>query len=204
MKKRLQEFRKLDEKEKITLFLPKEAYFVQLPEQNYADDWVQHEDRALEETKKWFHKQEWFTDEEDTEMDDEDDAPPSKVTLHVEFLEALPFCIPMIMGFHTSFNEHNGQWCYCPCGPHMSIWRDSCHINDVFPICKAKKNKPFEFIQHVRDKSKSCVAHLIILEYLNRLYADFHGVGIRHIAFENLNSREWEATRTLLLKQEQK
>jgi hypothetical protein len=216
MKKRIKEFRKLAEKEKSTLFLPKEVHFVQLPEQHYADDWVKHEDRVLHETKTWLHQQKWVTDEEDgeeSETDDEMDAPPSKLEVHVEFLEALPLCMPMIMGFHTSFNEHNVQWCYCPCGPHMKLWRETCNINGVFPIsetawsnkkCKAKKNKPHEFIQHVREESKSCGAHLVILEYLNRLYSDFHGVGIRHIAFEHLKTRKWQATQDFLLKQEQK
>jgi predicted FMN-binding regulatory protein PaiB len=103
----------------MTLFLPKEVHFAQIPTQNYDAFQPKREDNVVEATKIWLKKYLHSTkdkeDNEDCETDDEDDAPSSKLERLTEFVEALPFCTPMIMGFHISQNKANSDWCYCPC-----------------------------------------------------------------------------------------
>jgi hypothetical protein len=81
------------------------------------------EDVVVEETKGWLVKHlDSSEDDNDCETDDEDDAPPSKAERLTEFIEALPFCTPMVMGFLCLGVKANSDWFYCPCCSHMKIW----------------------------------------------------------------------------------
>jgi hypothetical protein len=51
MNKCLEAFRHLPKNDKITLFLPKEVHFAQLPTQNYEDFQAKHEDYVVEDSK---------------------------------------------------------------------------------------------------------------------------------------------------------
>jgi hypothetical protein len=118
----------------MALFLPsREVYSVQFPTLDYNAFQPKCEDDVVEATKIWPEKYLDSTkDNKDCETDNKDDAPPLKLERLTEFVKALPFCMPMIMGFHTLQNKANCDGCYCPCGPHMKIWRTSCHLNEIF------------------------------------------------------------------------
>jgi hypothetical protein len=49
---------------------------------------------------------------------------------------------------------------------------------------------------------QTCKVHEVIWEYLERLYTDFHGKGFRHIAFENINTKEYRATEKIIKKKQ--
>jgi hypothetical protein len=185
MKTRLVAFRHLPRNDQMTLFLPKEVHFVQLPTQSYYAFQPKREDEVVEATKIWLEKYLHSTDvnddNKDCETDDEDDSPPSKLERLTEFVAALPFCTPTIMGFHNSEDKTNTDWCYCPCGPHMKIWRTSCYLADIFDVfdgfppstkpCKGKKRTKQGFLDHLNDESKLCILHRIVLEYTTKLYS---------------------------------
>jgi hypothetical protein len=45
-----------------------------------------------------------------------------------------------------------------------------------------------------------CKAHAIIWHFLNEVFEDYYKKGIRHIAFENVNSKEYHRAKAAIQK----
>ena len=88
---------------------------------------------------------------------------------YTPFIEALPFCDAMSIGFHT-WNPQ--KCCYCPLGKHMKPWREIFGF-DVYnlPACTAIETR------HGPFKTDGLIAHLHIGEALS-----YHGVAAYYLS----------------------
>jgi len=158
---------------------------------------------AVEATKKevqMLKKQQLKAeDEEDEDGSDSSDGyisdgfgdilhknPVDEAAPYLPFIDALPNCTVLTLGFHAIFNE---KWCYSPCGRHMKTWRA---INGlVIPeedMCeKGGKREPFALLKHLKDKSQSFYHHIIRI-YLFELYRNYMCDGLDHKALYDVNT----------------
>ena len=127
----------------------------------------------------------------------------------MDFLERLQYCPPLMIGFHAMavFSEGNEQWCYCPCGKNMGPWREFMEM-DAFledKRCDMKGRKgPNELVKHLEAKMKNCKAHRVVYAFLDYLFRNYHNEGIRHIAFEDMNTRAYKKALNAIMKKVQR
>lgn len=111
------------------------------------------------------------------------------------FINVLPFCAPMIAGFHrpnprVAKKEDGTQLCHCPCGYKLRQWRDLMGFGeDDIPMCNGKNTKSKKFdanalmahLEGVKTQSpslKTRMVHHVTCYYLTRLYQNFWGLEI--------------------------
>lgn len=121
---------------------------------------------------------------------------------HQSFIEALPHCTLLDMGFHVFFMPvGEDRWCFCPCGGQMQTWRDrfvtkfSGTINPDLQMKKICDNKRFTdlgIVAHLQTKAEFCDHHRLTYIYLRNLYKDFAKPGLMHKAMYNLNDPNYK------------
>lgn len=112
---------------------------------------------------------------------------------YLKFIQALPECLPMTVGFHLIYG--NDKWCYCPLGRKMKTWRKQFGLDLPDTCGSAKSQKPFGprgLVAHVQEKMKDslvggCFYHKIVECYLLTLYKNYLKEGIHHKALYDLN-----------------
>jgi hypothetical protein len=106
--------------------------------------------------------------------------PKDFVAAFVAFIEALPECLPLTLGFHISLGSDD--FCFCPCGKRMRTWRAQFRLS--VPECQGSNKggtggraqhggkAPKALLCHV-DAKQSCVWHWIVGTYLRILYKEY-------------------------------
>ena len=103
----------------------------------------------------------------------------------LHFLKMVRTCVPILAyGFHVE--GANQEFCFCPCersteaGTVAGRCRHLCGMNQVLSeqICNRKgeiQSGPGAYIDHIKEKKKSCEFHNIMYEFLAELYSSFEG-----------------------------
>lgn len=141
-------------------------------------------------------------DEEDDwgfEQDQAAEMRKRECARYIKFLEALPNCLPLTLGFHIPYGMDQ-DWCYCPCHRVMGSWRTLMDLDGDTYNCALNSNGRFVasgLIDHL-VKLKRDVYHELILKYLETLYDDYYVVDrrreeepLRHKAFYPKNSPKY-------------
>jgi len=137
----------------------------------------------------------------DAEMDDDDDVDPADSMYAPRntdredaqrFVRGLPFCHPLLAGFHYSHlldpTEQNSRICYCPCSPRgMDRWQRCFHLDDLNTFhCNLHVPKsPHDLYKHVEAVAAKCKYHKLLKTFLLTVLSDYHQPGMRHIGLEN-------------------
>jgi hypothetical protein len=225
---RLEAFQQLEMSDQVSMLLPDSITFDSLPTMERTLDWddrmtsasneVQTNIRDMEEREEKRQRLE-RRDEEcyDRSSDDSDDGfddvyggttaaqtYSSNADEYCRYIDMLPYCHPMTLGFHAMFmvSLNDNHWCYCPCGTHMRKWRELVGLDRLCSTtsrCPAKtKFSPSGLLDHINSVNDPL--HRYTGDYLKVLYRNYHGDGHRHIAFEKLNDPAYQATHKLLMK----
>ena len=151
--------------------------------------------------------------DDDEESDDSDpfgrttnSAPTVGLSLaEKNFINALPFCIPLSAGFHVLRPEASNI-CYCPCGPNLEPWRERYKLNVDHNCGKhSKMFTPNALMDHLKVEG-GCyeekrhgkkvfvpiqdIYHHATNVYLRNLFADWFRKGFAHKALFPCQSKE--------------
>jgi hypothetical protein len=198
-KDRKKEFKKLSPEKSLSLVLDVNA----LPPQDVPLNWDEVQEKATVATAEWIQHKFGSLEEEDSESGYSSDGMHGKRNHckpelpYLDFSDTLRHCSPMTSGFHNK--DQNGAFCYCPCGKKMADWRKVVGVQDFLEqatngadkLCKSRKKRPLQLLEHVKTMKNGCAAHAIIWQFLNKVFGNYYGKGIRHIAFEKVNSKEY-------------
>jgi hypothetical protein len=182
---RVNDLKLLDQKERLTVFLPNDIYFIMLPRQKLPTDWEEQQLAAVETTKTFIEKE-----HESSDSDSSGGPGYDRTKIYTNYLGKLPYCFPMTVGFNADpmVLGENTDFCFCPCSNPMKRYREFFYLEEIIEghaaKCRFGHNGPAEFVQHLGSLAGSCEFHKITLEYLTTLYANYYGAGKRHIAFE--------------------
>ena len=136
----------------------------------YPGDWMDIKIQAAERTRIFFTsytKKKVVPMIQDDDNDDEDVPPgvnqnkgkvvetPITPGLHAEevkFIQALPYNIPLELGFLTTPTDIS-QKCFCPCCPALDPWREKyLLITAPDKSCKSSLFKPEDLVDHLVGK----------------------------------------------------
>jgi len=214
LEERRKKFRELTVAQQEMIFFPDDVARRCLPQTRIPINWEEYQNNAVNGALSHVHGyiksqiQDRGRDENST--DSEEDMPCSDtydpVLIYESLARALPYCFPMEVGFHTTLMDSRGNenWCYCPLGRHMKPFRELFGMRDLpeWEVCKFKAKKaPHEFLKHVQQQSTNDYSHRVLWEYLEELFSNYHAKGVRHIAFEDINSDRYKQTRRLILRE---
>jgi hypothetical protein len=209
---RKNEFKKLSPEKSLSLVLDMYA----LPPQDVPLNWDEDQEKATVVTAEWIKKESGLFGKHALEEEDSDAGSSSdgmygmrnrcKPELpYLEFSKTLRYCYPMTSGFHDK--DWNGACCYCPCGKNLANWRKIFGVQDFLEetdrygankLCNLVQKRPRELLQHVKTKKEGCKAHAIVWHFLNEVFANYYEKGIRHIAFANMNSEEYDRAKAAI------
>jgi hypothetical protein len=152
--------------------------------QRSNDDDTQQKNNNVEEEEE---------DSDNSEYDDE--APfsemiirsgPSELDVKISrlktFVNALPFCTPLDLGFNALVLYVNAdEWCYCPCTRNkFRKWRHRFQVDDNldFDSCqKTLKLGPNPLIKHLEKmmelKNDCGTLHRLVYTYITHVYTNF-------------------------------
>jgi hypothetical protein len=212
-KDRKKEFKKLSPEKSLSLVLNVNA----LPPQDVPLNWDEVQEKATVATAEWIKKAplgKYAREEESSDSGYSSDGMYARPNAckpeppYLDFSDTLRYCHPMTSGFHNK--DRNGAFCYCPCGKNMANWRKIVGVQDFFEekdnidgadkLCNSGKKRPRELLQHVETLKAGCKAHEIIWKFLNEVFENYYEKGIRHIAFENKNSKEYNRAEAAIQK----
>lgn len=219
LKDRIVESENLPFEKRVTLVIPLETFFADLPPQDVPPNWGEIQEKATVTTANWIGplgkhaRDEQDSDSSEFSSDGMYGSQNRKPKPHeLDFLEKLRYCYPMTIGFHAMniYSQGNDSWCYCPCGIHMAPWRNFFGVQEFLEekdrfggnkLCTSKGGKrPNELVKHVETMKKTCRAHEIIWVFLNEVFKNYHEKDIRHIALEDLNSKKFHRAKKAILK----
>ena len=205
-KDREKEFLELSREKSLSLVL--DVNIATLPAEDVPLNWDDNEEKATVATAEWINQQpsgKYAEEDSDSDSDSSADGMYGKgnrckpEVAYLDFSNTLRYCYPMTSGFHNK--DRNGAFCYCPCGKGMADWRKLVGVQDFLEqedryggnqLCKSgNKLLPRELLQHVEAIKERCRAHEIIWQFLNGVFENYYEKGIRHIAFEKVNSKAY-------------
>ena len=218
VKERFQKFSELSEEDRLIMLLPEGN---RLPPGYYPSSWNTDMDNAVQAAHNFVNERlvpmqqppsnkrrrvEYNSDQSDNydsdgysshgevgmDLDNEADD-------HHNFADKLRYCVPLMAGFHLDELRGDTKWCYCPCSGKLSNWSKLCDLQGYFEdieFCNSKKKMtPDALLQHVARGGK---IHKLIHHFLEFLYRNFNGKGIRHIAFEKKDSVKYKNTKNVM------
>jgi hypothetical protein len=95
----------------------------------------------------------------------------SDLQIFNDFVDQLPGCLPLTLGFQLppGFVGDRSNWCFCPCSKGMKDWRQASQLSiDPSNCSKTHSFMADGFKQHLAFKRGDC-HHLLIYSYLERL-----------------------------------
>jgi len=114
----------------------------------------------------------------------------------VNFIKALPFCVPLYAGFHTiNVFANSDECCYCPCARQLKRWRAKHNLHGITECDRGGSSrpkgvyKPQALMAHLEVKSgrsngsnqlESCHFHSIVWYFMWKVYEDHWAPGIHH------------------------
>ena len=99
-------------------------------------------------------------------------------TSEVQFIQSLPICIGMHLGFHALC--YDNEWCWCPFSKLINNkWHQIVEIDSKLEpkLCSSsKKFGPSDLVSHIQEKHKDLLGHGVVM-YLNSVFEDAFGDG---------------------------
>ena len=125
------------------------------------------------------------------------------------FIEALPYCLPIRFGFHSTETDS----CYCPLSSKLVAWHEKFHLGihknahcrkdssrgkDAHPLLIHLKDKAAVYSQkkqrnELEQGTEDCeIYHRLTECFLQSLYSDYLRDDLHHKALYDINSRKFK------------